>query len=191
MPTKIEKNQKSELDFRKTVFVTSSQNCSQLPADTNKEIAFIGRSNSGKSSAINTICDQKHLAKTSSTPGRTRLINLFKVKDDKYIVDLPGYGYAAVPENMKKEWQRSMTEYLQKRQSLKGIVITMDIRNPLRDHDRLILDWSIAANLPALILLTKADKIGTNAKKEAIANVSHQLSEFDGTFNVIAFSALK
>ena len=84
-----------------------------------------------------------------------------------------------------------MTEYLQKRQSLKGIVITMDIRNPLRDHDRLILAWSIAANLPALILLTKADKIGTNAKKEAIANVSHQLSEFDGTFNVIAFSALK
>ena len=145
------------LDFRQTKFVTSAPDIRQMPPDNGIEIAFAGRSNSGKSSSINAICDQKHFAKTSSTPGRTRLINLFAVQANKFLVDLPGYGYAAVPEAMKKQWQKSMSEYLQKRKALRGIVITMDIRHPLKDHDRLILDWSTAANLPAIILLTKAD----------------------------------
>ena len=146
---------KAVLDFRKTKFVTSVPDISKLPEDLGAEIAIIGRSNSGKSSSINAICDQKNLAKTSRTPGRTRLINLFSVADKRYLVDLPGYGYAQVPENMKRQWQKSMTDYLQQRKCLCGLVVTMDIRTPLRDHDRMIIDWSIASNLPALILLTK------------------------------------
>lgn len=179
------------LDFRQTRFVTSAPDISHLPSDMGSEIAFAGRSNSGKSSALNAICDQSRLAKTSRTPGRTRLINLFAVQKGLYLVDLPGYGYAAVPESMKRQWQKSMSEYLQKRQQLRGLVVTMDIRHPLKDHDRLIIDWSIAANLPALILLTKADKLTNNQRREAVAEVKHLLSEFGGNFTVIAFSAWK
>ncbi|WP_371258478.1 MULTISPECIES: ribosome biogenesis GTP-binding protein YihA/YsxC [Succinivibrio] len=182
---------KAVLDFRKTKFVTSAPDISKLPEDLGAEIAIIGRSNSGKSSSINAICDQKNLAKTSRTPGRTRLINLFSVADKRYLVDLPGYGYAQVPENMKRQWQKSMTDYLQQRKCLCGLVVTMDIRTPLRDHDRMIIDWSIASNLPALILLTKADKFGVNKRKEMVGEVRTALSEFGGNFKIIAFSALK
>lgn len=180
-----------KLDFRQTKFLISSPDLARLPADNGVEIAMAGRSNSGKSSAINAICDQKNLAKTSATPGRTRLINLFQVKEGCTLVDLPGYGYAAVPESMKKQWQKSMSEYLQKRHALRGIVVTMDIRQPLKDHDQLILNWSIKANLPALILLTKADKLGTNARAQAAGNVRQFLDKFGGDFTVIPFSALR
>ena len=186
-----DKLEEKKLDFRKTHFVTSAAKLSQLPDDNGSEIAFIGRSNSGKSSSLNAICDQKHLAKTSRTPGRTRLINLFEVAPGKTQVDLQVYGYAAVPETMKKQWQDSLTQYLQKRRALRGIVITMDIRTPLRDHDRLIIDWSVAANLQTLILLTKADKFGVNKRREAMGELKVQLSEFGGNFTVIPFSALK
>ena len=179
------------IDFRRTTFVTSAPDISKLPNDVGAEIAIIGRSNSGKSSSINAICDQKALAKTSRTPGRTRLINLFKVNEGKYLVDLPGYGYAQVPEQMKRQWQKAMTDYLQQRKCLCGLVVTMDIRTPLRDHDRMIIDWSIAANLPCLILLTKADKFGVNKRKEMVGEVKTQLSEFGGNFTIIAFSALR
>ena len=178
------------IDFRRTTFVTSAPDISKLPNDVGAEIDIIGRSNSGKSSSINAICDQKNLAKTSRTPGRTRLINLFKVNEGKYLVDLPGYGYAQVPEQMKRQWQKAMTDYLQQRKCLCGLVVTMDIRTPLRDHDRMIIDWSIAANLPCLILLTKADKFGVNKRKEMVGEVKTQLSEFGGNFTIIAFSAL-
>ena len=179
------------IDFRRTTFVTSAPDISKLPNDVGAEIAIIGRSNSGKSSSINAICDQKTLAKTSRTPGRTRLINLYKVNEGKYLVDLPGYGYAQVPEQMKRQWQKAMTDYLQQRKCLCGLVVTMDIRTPLRDHDRMIIDWSIAANLPCLILLTKADKFGVNKRKEMVGEVKTQLSEFGGNFTIIAFSALR
>ena len=179
------------IDFRRTTFVTSAPDISKLPNDVGAEIAIIGRSNSGKSSSINAICDQKTLAKTIRTPGRTRLINLFKVNEGKYLVDLPGYGYAQVPEQMKRQWQKAMTDYLQQRKCLCGLVVTMDIRTPLRDHDRMIIDWSIAANLPCLILLTKADKFGVNKRKEMVGEVKTQLSEFGGNFTIIAFSALR
>lgn len=179
------------LDFRQAKFVTSAPDLHHLPKDLGVEIALAGRSNSGKSSAINAICDQKNLAKTSRTPGRTRLINLFKVKEGYSLVDLPGYGYAQVPATMKREWQRSMSDYLQQRSALRGIIVTMDIRNPLKDHDRLIINWSIAANLPALLLLTKADKLGVNARKEAALNLKKDLSEFGENFTIIPFSALK
>lgn len=177
--------------FRNTRFVTSSPDIKRLPSDTQAEIAFIGRSNSGKSSSLNAICDQKNLAKTSRTPGRTQLINLFKVQDGRYLVDLPGYGFAAVPEAMKRQWQHNMTDYLRQRKELTGLVLTMDIRTPLRDHDRMIIDWTIEAQIPLLILLTKADKLGTNARREAVGEVKHALSEFDGTFTIVSFSSLK
>ena len=179
----------ASLNFRKTKFVTSAPDISKMPKDQGIEVAFAGRSNSGKSSALNAICDQKHLAKTSRTPGRTQLINLFAVTENRFLVDLPGYGYAAVPESMKRQWQKSMSEYLQKRRALRGIVVTMDIRHPLKDHDRLILDWSVTANLPVLILLTKADKIGQNVRRESLKEVQLLLSEFGGNFTVIPFSA--
>lgn len=179
------------LDFRKTHFRLSSPDIHRLPDDTGMEVAFAGRSNSGKSSSLNSICDNGGLAKTSRTPGRTRLINLFEVQKGFTLVDLPGYGYAKVPETMKREWQRSMSDYLQKREALRGIVVTMDIRHPLKDHDRLILDWSLAANLPALILLTKCDKLGPNKRREAVSEVKLQLSEFGGNFTIIPFSSLK
>ena len=177
--------------FRNTCFVTSSPDIKRLPGETKAEIAFIGRSNSGKSSSLNAICDQKNLAKTSRTPGRTQLINLFKVCDGRFLVDLPGYGYAAVPEAMKRQWQRNMTDYLRQRHELTGLVLTMDIRTPLRDHDRMIIDWTINAQIPLLILLTKADKLGVKARSEALGEVKVQLSEFKGNFTIIAFSALK
>ncbi len=179
------------IDYRKTRFLTSSPDLARLPKDLGIEIAFAGRSNAGKSSALNTICDQSNLAKTSKTPGRTRLINLFQVLKDFTLVDLPGYGYAKVSDSMKREWQKSMSEYLQKRMALRGLVVVMDIRHPLKDHDRLIIDWSIAANLPCLLLLTKCDKIGINKSKEIIGELKYQLSEFGGNFTLIAFSSLK
>lgn len=179
------------LNFRKTHFVISAPDIKHLPKDLGAEIAFAGRSNSGKSSALNTICEQSHLARTSRTPGRTRLINLFEVAPGCTLVDLPGYGYAAVSDSMKRQWQKSMSEYLQKRNALRGIVVTMDIRHPLKDHDRLIIDWSIAANLPALILLTKSDKLGVNDRNKAVKEVKMQLTEFGGNFTVIPFSSLK
>jgi len=174
------------IDFRKTKFVVSAPDISKLPEDLGAEIAIVGRSNSGKSSSINAICDQKNLAKTSRTPGRTRLINLFRVTNNRYLVDLPGYGYAKVPEEMKRQWQSSMSEYLQQRKSLIGLIVTMDIRHPLKDHDRMIIDWSVAANIPCLILLTKADKFGVNKCKEMVGEARIQLSEFGGNFKIIA-----
>ncbi len=179
----------TQLNFKKTKFVISAPDISYLSNDDSVEIAFAGRSNSGKSSALNAICEQKSLAKTSRTPGRTRLINIFEIAPGYNLVDLPGYGYASVPESMKKQWQKSMSDYLQNRKSLRGIVVTMDIRHPLKDHDRLIINWSIAANLPALILLTKADKLGINARREAAGEVRAQLSEYGSNFTIIPFSA--
>lgn len=179
------------IDYRQTKFLTSAPNLRLLPEDQGVEIAFAGRSNAGKSSALNTICDRKNLAKTSRTPGRTRLINLFEVFPGFTLVDLPGYGYAKVSETMKRDWQRSMSEYLQNRNALRGLVVVMDIRHPLKDHDRLILDWSTAANLPTLLLLTKCDKIGTNKSKELAGELSAQLANSGGSFTVIAFSSLK
>lgn len=178
------------IDFRKTRFITSAPDINHLPKDLGAEIAFAGRSNSGKSSSLNSICDQSHLAKTSRTPGRTRLINLFEVAKGMSLVDLPGYGYAAVSDSIKRQWQKSLSEYLQKRKALRGLVMTMDIRHPLKDHDRLILNWSIAANLPVMILLTKADKLGVNARSKTVKEVNLKLAEFGSNFTVIPFSSL-
>lgn len=178
------------INFQKTHFITSAPDISKLPEDTGIEIAFVGRSNAGKSTALNCLTGQKNLAKTSKTPGRTQLINLFEIEENKRIVDLPGYGYAEVPLTVKKKWQRSLTEYLQKRKSLKAVVVLMDIRHPLKDLDRQIITWAAMANIEVLIILTKSDKLANNARKNAINDVKRQLIEFGCSYNLVAFSAL-
>ena len=130
------------IDFSKAVFLKSAPDIGHLPDDTGIEIAFAGRSNAGKSSALNTLTNQKGLARTSKTPGRTQLINLFSLSQDHRLVDLPGYGYAKVPISLRKEWQKSLSEYLDKRQCLKAMVVLMDIRHPLKETDMELLAWA-------------------------------------------------
>ncbi len=181
----------SELNYHVTHFVMSAPDIRHLPADTGIEVAFAGRSNAGKSSALNTLTTQKGLARTSKTPGRTQLINLFEVKEGKRLVDLPGYGYAEVPEEMKLKWQRALGEYLQKRQALKGLVILMDIRHPLKDLDRQMIQWSVESGIPVLLLLTKADKLASGARKAQLNVVREAALEFVGDVQVELFSSLK
>jgi len=169
----------------------SAPDIRHLPADTGIGVAFAGRSNAGKSSALNTLTNQKGLARTSKTPGRTQLINLFEVKEGKRLVDLPGYGYAEVPEEMKLKWQRALGEYLQKRQALKGLVILMDIRHPLKDLDRQMINWSVESGIPVLLLLTKADKLASGARKAQLSVVREAALEFVGDVQVELFSSLK
>ena len=179
------------LDFRKTRFITSAPDLSYLPPDQGIEIAFAGRSNAGKSSAINAICDHSGLTKTSRTPGRTRLINLFEIEPGYYLVDLPGYGYAQVPEAMRRRWQQSMSAYLQRRCALRALVVAMDIRHPLREHDCQLLTWAAAANLPALLLLTKADKLSPSARSGTVERLDAALRPFRGSFTLQPFSATR
>lgn len=179
------------LDFRKTRFITSAPDLSRLPPDQGIEIAFAGRSNAGKSSAINAICDHSGLTKTSRTPGRTQLINLFEIEPGYYLVDLPGYGYAQVPEATRRRWQQSMAVYLQRRSALRALVVAMDIRHPLREHDCQLLTWAAAANLPALLLLTKADKLSASARRSTMERLGTELSAFGGSFTLQAFSATR
>ena len=153
------------------------------------EIAFAGRSNAGKSTALNALTNQKSLARTSKTPGRTQLINLFEVEPNCKLVDLPGYGYAAVPEKMKIEWQKSLGEYLQKRECLGGLVVLMDVRHPLKDLDQQMIEWAVSADLPVMLLLTKADKLSQSARSKQVKMVREAILPFQGDIQVEAFSA--
>ncbi|GAA5112314.1 ribosome biogenesis GTP-binding protein YihA/YsxC [Orbus sasakiae] len=179
------------LNYAKTYFVTSAPDIHHLPEDSGVEIAFAGRSNAGKSSALNTLTNQKSLARTSKTPGRTQLINLFEVEPNCRLVDLPGYGYAQVPEEVKRKWQKSLAEYLQKRESLKGIVILMDIRHPLKDLDQQMIDWAVQSQLSVMLLLTKADKLASGAQKKQLNMVKEAILPFQGDITVATFSSLK
>ncbi|MBE2896086.1 YihA family ribosome biogenesis GTP-binding protein [Pasteurellaceae bacterium HPA106] len=180
-----------ELNYHKTHFLMSAPDIRHLPDDSGIEIAFAGRSNAGKSTALNVLTNQKNLARTSKTPGRTQLINLFEVEPECKIVDLPGYGYAAVPEKMKIQWQQALGEYLQKRACLGGVVILMDIRHPLKDLDQQMLQWAVSANLPVLLLLTKADKVSQKERSKQIKMVREAILPFQGDVQVEAFSSLK
>lgn len=177
--------------YQQTHFLTSAPNISHLADDSGIEIAFAGRSNAGKSSALNTLTQQKNLARTSKTPGRTQLINLFQIEEGKRLVDLPGYGYAEVPEQVKKNWQKALGEYLQKRQSLKGLVVLMDIRHPLKDLDQQMVQWAVDSQIPVLILLTKADKLANGARNEQVNKVREAVIAFMGDIQVEYFSSLK
>ncbi|MFD2179167.1 ribosome biogenesis GTP-binding protein YihA/YsxC [Veronia pacifica] len=179
------------LNYRNTHFITSAPDIRHLPDDTGIEIAFAGRSNAGKSSSLNRVCDQKSLAKTSKTPGRTQLINLFKVDEGCHIVDLPGYGFAQVPLEMKKKWQKSLGEYLQKREQLKGLVVLMDIRHPMKDLDQQLIYWAVESQLPVMVLLTKADKLKSGARKAQLMKIQEASLAFCGDVQVELFSSLK
>ena len=177
--------------YRRATFLISAGKPNQFPQGEGAEVAFAGRSNAGKSSAINTLCGNKGLAKTSKTPGRTRLINFFALDEQRRLVDLPGYGYAKVPEKMKQEWEQLMTAYLQQQQSLRGLVIIMDIRHPMKEFDWQMLDWCHFYNLPAHILLTKADKLKRGAQQSSLLAVRKQLKQSGSDATVQTFSALK
>lgn len=178
-----------KLNYRKAHFLMSAPNIKVLPEDSGIEIAFAGRSNAGKSTALNALTNQKNLARTSKTPGRTQLINLFEVEPNCKLVDLPGYGYAAVPEQMKLQWQKSLGEYLQKRECLGGVVILMDIRHPLKDLDQQMIEWAVSADLPVLLLLTKADKLSQSARSKQVKMVREAVLPFQGDVQVETFSA--
>ncbi|WP_165312610.1 ribosome biogenesis GTP-binding protein YihA/YsxC [Vibrio ziniensis] len=179
-----------KIHYQNTHFITSAPDIRHLPADEGIEIAFAGRSNAGKSSSLNRLTNQKNLAKTSKTPGRTQLINLFKVTEGCHIVDLPGYGFAQVPLEMKKKWQQSLGEYLQKRQCLKGLVVLMDIRHPMKDLDQQLIVWAVECGIPVQVLLTKADKLKSGARKAQILKIRNDAKEFGGEVSVDGFSSL-
>ncbi len=176
--------------YRQARFLISAGKAKQFPQD-GCEVAFAGRSNAGKSSAINTLCDNKGLARTSKTPGRTRLVNFFELDEQRRLVDLPGYGFAKVPLAVKNEWQKLMTQYLSEQQALNGLVVIMDIRHPLNDYDWQMLEWCDHFQLPAHILLTKADKIKRGAQQHARLQTQKQLKDAGINASVQTFSALK
>jgi GTP-binding protein len=159
---------------QQAAFMISAAKVDQCPEDQGYEVAFAGRSNAGKSSALNTLTHAS-LARTSKTPGRTQLLNFFRPDEERRLVDLPGYGYAKVPIPLKLHWQRHLEAYLGSRESLKGLMLMMDIRHPLTEFDRLMLDWSEAAEMPMHILLTKADKMAYGAAKNALLKVQQDL----------------
>lgn len=164
--------------FRKASFLTSAPSLHQCPPETGGEVAFAGRSNAGKSSAINTLTQNGKLARTSKTPGRTQLINFFALGDEHLrLVDLPGYGYAKVPLATKQQWQENLAQYLQGRQSLRGLVLLMDIRHPLQTYDTTMLNWAVAGNMPVHLLLTKADKLSRGAAQGTLSQVRQQLAK--------------
>lgn len=156
------------INFNSATFLKSASALHQCPADRGAEVAFCGRSNAGKSSAINTLTGQRKLARTSKTPGRTQLINFFSLSDQQRLVDLPGYGYAKVPTALKAHWHQHLDEYLRNRQCLKGLILLMDIRHPLREFDEMMLQWSESADMPLHILLTKADKLKRGARNNTL-----------------------
>lgn len=177
--------------YSKAVFIKSAARVDQLPADIGYEVAFAGRSNAGKSSALNCLTGIKSLARTSKTPGRTQLINLFGLDDERRLVDLPGYGYAKVALQVKLEWQKNLAHYLEVRSSLKGLVLLMDIRHPLKDLDQMMIDWSLNRQLPVHILLTKADKISRSDAKSCVLKVRKHYDLAQHLVTVQAFSSPK
>ncbi|WP_295543311.1 ribosome biogenesis GTP-binding protein YihA/YsxC [uncultured Thiohalocapsa sp.] len=173
--------------FQRAQFLTAAGSRAGTPPDCGLEIAFAGRSNAGKSSAINRICHQRSLARTSRTPGRTQQLVFFQLDEDRRLVDLPGYGFAKVSQAVKAGWQALMEDYLRRRQCLQGLVVVMDIRHPLTAIDRHMLAWGSAAELPMLVLLTKADKLGRGAMQRQLAAVRRECT--DTQIGVEVFSA--
>jgi GTP-binding protein len=180
-------------DFRRAQFLTSASKVSECPDDTGFEVAFAGRSNAGKSSCINVLTDNRHLARTSKTPGRTQLINFFSLNLDntQRLVDLPGYGYAKVSHSTKENWQLHLENYLQKRASLKGLVLLMDCRHPLKDFDCNLIAWAQAADLPVHAVLTKADKFNRGPGQQILLQIQNELrKEWGNRVSVQLFSSL-
>ena len=176
--------------FRSAQFLTSASKPSQLPADTGAEIAFAGRSNAGKSSALNAICDQTGLARTSKTPGRTQLLNVFALDAERRLIDLPGYGYAKVPEKMREHWRHMIDEYLRERESLRGIVLIIDSRHPLKEFDRQMLAFCHDIGLACHMLLTKSDKLSRSEGMRTLAAVRKECGSQGWDASAQLFSSL-
>ncbi|PCK01277.1 MAG: YihA family ribosome biogenesis GTP-binding protein [Alteromonadaceae bacterium] len=168
-----------EIHFQTAQFLISAPSIKECPPETGFEVAFAGRSNAGKSSAINTLTNNKKLARTSKTPGRTQLINFFQLSntDSLRIVDLPGYGYAKVPLAMKKKWQANLSVYLQERQCLQGLVLLMDIRQPMQEFDSMMINWAVEAEMPVHALLTKSDKLNRGNAKSTLLKFQRHLDD--------------
>ena len=176
--------------YNQAKFIISSPNLQHTPADEGQEVAFAGRSNAGKSSAINTLTRQNSLARTSKTPGRTQMLNFFEINAEQRFVDLPGYGYARVPLDIKQKWHKLMENYFMHRKSLCGIVLVMDVRHPLTEFDQQMISWCCHTGLPMHILLTKADKLTHGAGKNTLLQVQKTLKDIEIPLTIQLFSAL-
>lgn len=167
--------------LQQAVFHKSAEKLNQFPEESTAEVAFAGRSNAGKSSALNTLTGRRKLAHVSKTPGRTRLINFFAIGPTTYLVDLPGYGYAQVPGEMKRQWAGLLTGYLNQRHQIRGLVVVMDVRHPMTPLDRQLLDWFAATGKPVHVLLTKADKLSRSQAANQLRKVGVTLrKEYPG-----------
>lgn len=164
-----------KFDFKKTQFLKSAYKASEFPGDFGNEIAFVGRSNSGKSSLINALTKQKNLARSSKTPGRTQVINFFQVIDNLRLVDLPGYGFAKVPPEMQKYWQELIQIYFATRSSLKGVVVLMDSRHPLSALDQQLIHWIKQQGTPLILVLSKTDKLNRHEIQQTTRKVTDWL----------------
>ena len=177
--------------FSRAAFFTTVNDLHALPLHGGKEVAFAGRSNAGKSSAINTLANHVRLAYTSKTPGRTQHLNYFDLGDNRFLVDLPGYGYAKVPTDVRAHWEGLLSEYLQTRSALAGLVVIMDTRHPLTPLDLQMLDWFAPTGKPVHILLTKSDKLSRQQATKTLLEVKAHLTERYPNFTVQLFSSLK
>ena len=177
--------------YQQARFLQSATTPDTLPPELGFEVAFAGRSNSGKSSTLNRLCQQRSLARTSKTPGRTQLINFFSLPEKKFLVDLPGYGYAKVPEKVKLKWAKFIELYLTQRFTLRGLVIVMDIRRPMLEHDLTMLDWAESRDLDVHVVLNKSDKLKHGQAKNALLKTQQQLNKYNNKTSVQMFSALK
>lgn len=178
--------------YHQAKFALSANAHKQLPQDSIAEIAFAGRSNAGKSSALNCLTAQNNLARVSKTPGRTQLINYFSLAQaGHYLVDLPGYGYAKVPDAIRDHWEKLLGDYLLERQTLRGVILLMDSRHPMKDLDIRLLECCAERQLPAHILLTKADKLSNSQAAQQLRAVKSEIVNWNAPFSVQTFSSLK
>lgn len=179
------------LPYPSAQFLKSCPTAKDLPAETGPEVAFSGRSNSGKSSTLNKLCQQRGLAKVSKTPGRTQMINFFELSNGARLADLPGYGFAKVPEREKRRWQQLIDSYLTHRQTLAGLVIVMDARRPLLDHDWKMLQWCRETGLPAHIVLNKSDKLKRGILTKTLNKAQQEANDYLSDVSVQTLSAMK
>jgi len=179
------------VNLRQAAFLLAVAKPSQLPPDRGAEIAFAGRSNAGKSTAINVITGQNRLARTSKTPGRTQQIVFFTLDETRRLADLPGYGFARVPESVRQSWSRLVEHYLNDRKCLRGVILLMDARRPFTPLDRTLVDWCAASAIPMLALLTKSDKLRRGEAVKALAEASQAAKAMHARMNLQLFSGLK
>ena len=178
------------INFSNAVFIKGAHNINQCLPDIGIEIAVAGRSNAGKSSALNVITGINGLARISKQPGRTQQINYFELKKDRYLVDLPGYGYAKVPPKLRQHWDETLSAYFETRQSLRGLIVIMDIRHPMKDLDQQLIEWVADIGIPLHCLLTKADKLSKGQAASALQKTRAQLMLIEPTITLQLFSAL-